>query len=131
MTCLFIDGLDEFNEFDRVNDVDNLLGLIEEFSTNNKIKTCVSSRPEDYLVKQLLSQVLPLSHTARRPRSLQDPLPCLHTTSSWCFHTSCLIIVLFRSSVRTTRALTESSSYVVCFTLHFSYAQLVGFSVSA
>ena len=53
MTCLFIDGLDEFNEFDRINDADNLLGLIEEFSTNNKIKTCVSSRPEDYLVKQL------------------------------------------------------------------------------
>ena len=72
-----------------------------------------------------------LSHT--QPGGLgglQDPLPCLHTTSSWCFHTSCLIIVLFRSSVRTTRALTESSSYVVCFILHFSYAQLVGFSVS-
>ena len=50
-------------------------------------------------------------------------VPCLHTTSSWCCHTSCLIIVLFRSSVRTTRALTESSSYMVCFTLHFSYAQ--------
>ena len=72
-----------------------------------------------------------LSHT--QPGGLgglQDPLPCLHTTSSWCFHTSCLIIVLFRSSVRTTRAHTKSSSYVVCFILYFSYAQLVGFSVS-
>ena len=29
-----------------------------------------------------------------------------------------------------TRAHTESSLYVVCFTLYFSYAQLVGFSVS-
>ena len=29
------------------------------------------------------------------------------------------------------RAGSTASSYVVCFTLHFSYAQLVGFSVSA
>ena len=70
-----------------------------------------------------MSQVC-LSHTQPGgPRGLRDPLPCIHTACSWCFHMFCLIIVLFRSSA--------SSSYMVCFTLHFSnyaYAQHVGFS---
>ncbi|KAL8925723.1 MAG: hypothetical protein Q9172_002114 [Xanthocarpia lactea] len=48
--CIFIDGLDEFDQGD---DVQNLLSLIEEISFAGKVKTCVSSRPEHYLTKQL------------------------------------------------------------------------------
>ena len=48
--CIFVDGLDEFDQGD---DVDNLLSLIETLSRSSKIKTCVSSRPEHYIVKRL------------------------------------------------------------------------------
>ena len=48
--CIFIDGLDEFDQGD---DVDKLLSLIEEISKLERVKVCVSSRPEYYLVKRL------------------------------------------------------------------------------
>ncbi|KAL8832358.1 MAG: hypothetical protein Q9191_000315 [Dirinaria sp. TL-2023a] len=48
--CIFVDGLDEFDQRD---DIDYLLGFIEEFSTADKIKICVSSRPENYIVNRL------------------------------------------------------------------------------
>lgn len=48
--CLFIDGVDEF---DQQNDVDKLLGLVEDISRASKVKICVSSRPENHLVMRL------------------------------------------------------------------------------
>lgn len=48
--CLFIDGVDEF---DQQNDADKLLGLVEDISRASKVKICVSSRPENYLVMWL------------------------------------------------------------------------------
>ncbi|KAL8911912.1 MAG: hypothetical protein Q9171_002996 [Xanthocarpia ochracea] len=48
--CIFIDGLDEFDQGD---DVQNLLSLIEEISFAGRVKICVSSRPEHYLTKRL------------------------------------------------------------------------------
>ncbi|KAL8964240.1 MAG: hypothetical protein Q9183_004592, partial [Haloplaca sp. 2 TL-2023] len=48
--CIFIDGLDEF---DQDNDPNTLLGLIEELASAPTIKLCVSSRPENYLTKHL------------------------------------------------------------------------------
>ena len=49
-TCLFLDGLDEFDSDD---DVESLLSLIGNLTTHPKIKVCISSRPEHYLVKKL------------------------------------------------------------------------------
>ena len=49
-TCLFLDGLDEFDPDD---DVENLLGLIGNLSPRSNVKICVSSRPENHLVKRL------------------------------------------------------------------------------
>lgn len=48
--CLFLDGIDEF---DRSDDVQNVLDLMAHLSENPNIKFCVSSRPEDYLERQL------------------------------------------------------------------------------
>ena len=48
--CIFVDGLDEFDQRD---DTDGLLNLIEELSMTDRIKVCVSSRPENHIVKRL------------------------------------------------------------------------------
>ncbi|KAL8754190.1 MAG: hypothetical protein Q9184_005190 [Pyrenodesmia sp. 2 TL-2023] len=48
--CIFLDGLDEF---DRGDDIDNLLDLIETLSSLGKVKLCVSSRPENHIVKRM------------------------------------------------------------------------------
>lgn len=48
--CIFVDGLDEFDQGD---DVDNLINLIETLSSLSKVKICVSSRPENQIVKRL------------------------------------------------------------------------------
>ena len=48
--CIFIDGLDEFDQDD---DIDLLLDLVENLSASVKVKICMSSRPENYLIKRL------------------------------------------------------------------------------
>ena len=48
--CVFIDGLDEFDQGD---DIEDLLSFIEEFSKPDRIKVCVSSRPENYIVDRM------------------------------------------------------------------------------
>lgn len=48
--CVFIDGLDEFDQHD---DVEKVLSLVEELSLTKTTKVCVSSRPEHYLVQRL------------------------------------------------------------------------------
>ncbi|KAL9624250.1 MAG: hypothetical protein Q9160_001497 [Pyrenula sp. 1 TL-2023] len=48
--CLFVDGIDEF---DRNDDVQDVLDLVASLSENPNVKLCVSSRPEDYLERQL------------------------------------------------------------------------------
>jgi len=49
--CIFVDGLDEFDQGDNI---DELLNLIQELSMTINVKVCVSSRPEIYLEKRLL-----------------------------------------------------------------------------
>ncbi|KAL9001673.1 MAG: hypothetical protein Q9188_005356 [Gyalolechia gomerana] len=48
--CIFVDGLDEF---DQADNVDNLINLIEILSSLSEVKVCVSSRPENQIVKRL------------------------------------------------------------------------------
>ncbi|KAL8855295.1 MAG: hypothetical protein Q9178_008059 [Gyalolechia marmorata] len=48
--CIFVDGLDEF---DHGEDVDNLLDLLETLASLGKVKICVSSRPENYIIKRM------------------------------------------------------------------------------
>ncbi len=48
--CIFLDGLDEFNQED---DLDQLLNLVEDSSTLGKTKICISSRPEYYIAKRM------------------------------------------------------------------------------
>ena len=48
--CFFIDGLDEFDQGD---DMEYLLSFIEDLSKADRIKICVSSRPENYIVKRM------------------------------------------------------------------------------
>ncbi|KAL8813201.1 MAG: hypothetical protein Q9200_000430 [Gallowayella weberi] len=48
--CMFIDGLDEFDQDD---DVEKVLSIIEDLSAAGTTKICVSSRPEHYLAQQL------------------------------------------------------------------------------
>ena len=48
--CIFIDGIDEF---DKEDDVDDLLSLVEKLSTVENVKICMSSRPENQLEKQM------------------------------------------------------------------------------
>lgn len=48
--CIFLDGLDEFDQKD---DVDQLLNLLEDSSVLGKTKICISSRPEIYLAKRM------------------------------------------------------------------------------
>ena len=47
--CIFVDGLDEFDQDDSV---DSLIDIVEDLSAYAKVKVCVSSRPENYLVKR-------------------------------------------------------------------------------
>ena len=48
--CLFLDGIDEF---DQDEDVQDVLDLTESLSRHKHVKICVSSRPEVYLDKQM------------------------------------------------------------------------------
>ena len=48
--CIFLDGLDEFDQND---DVDQLLDLIEEYAHSKNLKFCVSSRPDASIEKRL------------------------------------------------------------------------------
>ncbi|KAL9628126.1 MAG: hypothetical protein Q9204_006093, partial [Flavoplaca sp. TL-2023a] len=48
--CIFLDGLDEFDQKD---DIDQLLNLVEASFESAMIKFCVSSRPENYITKRL------------------------------------------------------------------------------
>ncbi|KAL8689092.1 MAG: hypothetical protein Q9224_004725 [Gallowayella concinna] len=48
--CMFIDGLDEFDQDD---DVDKVLDLVERIVVAKNSKVCLSSRPEHYLVQRL------------------------------------------------------------------------------
>ncbi|KAL8752288.1 MAG: hypothetical protein Q9184_005780 [Pyrenodesmia sp. 2 TL-2023] len=48
--CIFLDGLDEFDQED---DLDQLLNLVEDSSVSGMIKFCISSRPEHYIVKRM------------------------------------------------------------------------------
>ena len=48
--CLFLDGIDEF---DQEEDVQQLLDLIERLAEFQHVKCCLSSRPEAYLEKRL------------------------------------------------------------------------------
>ncbi|KAL9615767.1 MAG: hypothetical protein Q9160_009276, partial [Pyrenula sp. 1 TL-2023] len=48
--CLFLDGLDEF---DQQEDVKDLLDFVERLSKLNCVNVCLSSRPEAYLEKKL------------------------------------------------------------------------------
>ena len=48
--CIFLDGLDEFDEAD---DIERLLDLLEYPATKKKLKLCVSSRPEIAIEKRL------------------------------------------------------------------------------
>jgi hypothetical protein len=49
---IFLDGLDEFNDDE---DINPLLVLIEEVTTQPQVKACVSSRPDRYLESRLNS----------------------------------------------------------------------------
>ncbi|KAI4236155.1 MAG: hypothetical protein LQ349_002726 [Xanthoria aureola] len=48
--CIFLDGLDEF---DQKVDIDQLLNLVEASFESAMIKFCISSRPENYITKRL------------------------------------------------------------------------------
>ncbi|KAL8650778.1 MAG: hypothetical protein Q9226_005002 [Calogaya cf. arnoldii] len=48
--CMFLDGLDEFDQGDNM---DNLIDLIETLSLHDRVKLCVSSRPENQIVKRM------------------------------------------------------------------------------
>ncbi|CAO1600436.1 hypothetical protein XANCAGTX0491_004125 [Xanthoria calcicola] len=48
--CIFLDGLDEFDQKD---DIDQLLNLVEASFESAMIKFCISSRPENYITKRL------------------------------------------------------------------------------
>ena len=48
--CMFLDGLDEF---DRDDDVDQLLNLVENLFKSKTTKICISSRPEHYIAKRM------------------------------------------------------------------------------
>ncbi|KAL8976549.1 MAG: hypothetical protein Q9205_007460, partial [Flavoplaca limonia] len=48
--CIFLDGLDEFDQKD---DIDQLLSLVETSFESAMIKFCKSSRPENYITKRL------------------------------------------------------------------------------
>ncbi|KAL8846978.1 MAG: hypothetical protein Q9221_007964 [Calogaya cf. arnoldii] len=48
--CMFLDGLDEFDQGDSM---DNLIDLIETLSLHDTVKLCVSSRPENQIAKRL------------------------------------------------------------------------------
>ncbi|KAL8846223.1 MAG: hypothetical protein Q9221_008677 [Calogaya cf. arnoldii] len=48
--CIFLDGLDEFDQKD---DIDLLLNLVEAGFELALIKFCISSRPENYITKRL------------------------------------------------------------------------------
>ena len=48
--CIFLDGLDEFDQKD---DIDQLLNLVEAGFESAMIKFCISSRPENYITKRL------------------------------------------------------------------------------
>lgn len=48
--CMFLDGLDEF---DRDDDVDQLLDLVENLFKSKTTKICISSRPEHYIAKRM------------------------------------------------------------------------------
>ncbi|KAL8647838.1 MAG: hypothetical protein Q9226_006265 [Calogaya cf. arnoldii] len=48
--CIFLDGLDEFDQKD---DIDLLLNLVEAGFETALIKFCISSRPENYISKRL------------------------------------------------------------------------------
>ncbi|KAL8922530.1 MAG: hypothetical protein Q9172_003537 [Xanthocarpia lactea] len=48
--CIFLDGLDEFDQKD---DIDKLLNLVEASFESAMIKFCISSRPENYITKRL------------------------------------------------------------------------------
>ena len=48
--CIFLDGLDEFDQKD---DIDQLLNLVEASFVSAMIKFCISSRPENYITKRL------------------------------------------------------------------------------
>ena len=48
--CIFLDGLDEFDQDD---DIDQLLDLIEEYAHSESVKFCVSSRPDLNIEKRL------------------------------------------------------------------------------
>lgn len=48
--CIFLDGLDEFDQDD---DVDQILNLLDDVSKSGTTKICVSSRPEPYIAKRM------------------------------------------------------------------------------
>lgn len=48
--CIFLDGLDEFDQDD---DVDQILKLLDDVSNSGTTKICVSSRPEPYIAKRM------------------------------------------------------------------------------
>ena len=48
--CMFLDGLDEF---DRDDDVDQLFDLVENLFKSKTTKICISSRPEHYIAKRM------------------------------------------------------------------------------
>ncbi|KAI4220349.1 MAG: hypothetical protein L6R36_007688 [Xanthoria steineri] len=48
--CIFLDGLDEFDQDD---DVDKLLNLLNVILKSGKAKICASSRPEHYIAKRM------------------------------------------------------------------------------
>lgn len=48
--CIFLDGLDEFDQDD---DVDKLLNLLNDILKSGKAKICASSRPEHYIAKRM------------------------------------------------------------------------------
>ena len=48
--CIFLDGLDEFNE---VDEIERLLDLLEKVAANNRLKFCLSSRPEIAIERRL------------------------------------------------------------------------------
>ena len=76
---IFIDGLDEL---DPGEDVDSLLSLIQRLSTYKKVKICVSSRPEHYIVKRLCHyrQIQLQDLTAKDMQiCIRDGLEKLHT----------------------------------------------------
>ena len=49
LICIFVDGLDEFDQDDEIED---LVHIIRKLSMVDKIKVCVSSRPEIYFVNR-------------------------------------------------------------------------------